>query len=647
MCGICGIFDFTGKPVAEAGLRKMMSALRHRGPDGHGAYIQGDIALGHLRLSIIDISESGRQPMISADGSKRIIFNGEIYNYRQLRKELERDGASFRSTSDTEVLLCLYEMKGVDCLEHLEGMFAFAIWDQTKRTLFIARDRLGIKPLYYYKDARRLVFASEIKSILQDDAVPRVIDERALISYFTFGHGFAPQTVYRGIEKLLPGHYMQCTSRGIQIHKYWDVDKVEQRTHISESECSEEIRTKLEHAVTSNMVSDVPVGAFLSGGIDSSAIVAYMTRASSRPLKTFSIGFDVGGEFNELAEAELIAKKFSTEHYHRIVAGQDVENLIQKLVYHYDEPFADAANLPTYIVSALAREHVTVVLSGEGADEIFGGYRRYRAHAASNRLHRIPAMIRFQMARKLVPRHSTTRRVHKIIETLQVAEEAKRYGSWLNFFSDDDRISLVKPEVLEAAGQFDGYDIFREYIHRQPKWDIINRIMYTDLKAWLPDTYLEKIDKAAMAVSLEGRVPFLDHKLVEYAYSLPGRLKVRGRVTKYALKKALEPVLPHSTLYRPKHGFSVPLDAWFRGELKHFASDVLFDSAPKYVDYLNPGFVRELYDAHIRHERDFGAQLWGILNFELWHHTFLEPATVLPAHPQSAGATSAYNRARE
>jgi asparagine synthase (glutamine-hydrolysing) len=609
--------------VSESRLQNMMAAIRHRGPDGSGMYLRGPVGLGHLRLSIIDTSELGHQPMATADGKLWITFNGEIYNFRELRTKLEQQGEVFRSNSDTEVLVRLYERNGAECLHNLSGMFAFAIWDENKQELFMARDRLGIKPLYYFQDSNQLVFASEIKAILQDESIPREINERALITYFTFVHGFAPDTIYRGIRKLLPGHYMRCSVKGTTIVKYWDLDGIEQQSTVDSPAHLEEVRYLLQRAVTSHMVSDVPIGAFLSGGIDSSAVVAYMATASARPIKTFSIGFDVGGQFNELKEARLIADKFQTEHHEKIVSSINVEELIHKLVYHYDEPFADAANLPTYILSEFAREKVTVVLSGEGGDEVFGGYRRYRAHITSELLRTIPEFLRFNLMKRLIPNHSNTRRLLKIVDTLQVVEEAKRYGSWVNIFNDDTRMQLFSPAIRDLLDEFDGYDVFRDYMHRQPQWDLPNRIMYTDLKGWMPDTYLEKIDKAAMAVSLEGRVPFLDHRLVEYAYSLPGKLKVRRSTTKYVLKKALEPVLPHSTLYRPKHGFTVPLDAWFRGRLSRFVADVLFDHTPRYCDYLDRGFVHKLYNEHTHGQRNWGTQLWAILNFELWHRTFL------------------------
>ena len=331
MCGICGVFQFSGMTVAESRLQNMMAAIRHRGPDGSGMFLRGPIGLGHLRLSIIDTSELGEQPMATSDGKLWITFNGEIYNFRELRTKLEQQGEAFRSNSDTEVLIRLYERNGVDCLRDLSGMFAFAIWDENKQELFIARDRFGIKPLYYFQDTKRLVFASEIKAILEDESIPREINERALITYFTFVHGFAPDTIYRGIHKLLPGHYMRCTAKGTTIVKYWDLDGIEQRGTVDSPGHLEEVRDLLQRAVTSHMVSDVPIGAFLSGGIDSSAIVAYMATASARPIKTFSIGFDVGGQFNELKEARLIADKFQTEHHEKIVSSIMLKSLFISL----------------------------------------------------------------------------------------------------------------------------------------------------------------------------------------------------------------------------------------------------------------------------------------------------------------------------
>jgi asparagine synthase (glutamine-hydrolysing) len=630
MCGICGQVNRSGAPAELGVVQAMMSAIRHRGPDSAGHLVRGAVALGHLRLSIIDLSPAGHQPMSNADGRFWIVFNGEIYNYRELKHELEQAGEAFRSASDTEVLLRLYQRDGERCVQKLHGMFAFAIWDDAEQRLFLARDRVGIKPLYYYADERVLTFGSEIKAILQSPAVPRSVHSDAVITYFTFGHSFGPQTIYDGIKKLLPAHYLTYDQSGLRVEKYWELPDSVPQLGLREEDCAEQVRHLLRQAVTSHMVSDVPLGAFLSGGIDSSAIVAFMAEASTQPVKTFSIGFDIGGYFNELDDARLIAQRFGTEHHERIVSELDVEQLIQKMVYHYDEPFADAANLPTYIVSELAREHVKVVLSGEGGDEGFGGYRRYITHALSPRFQAIPAILRERVVRPIAALLPTirgngslefSRRVRKVVETMSIAADDMRYGTWLAFFSEDQKSHLLAQSLGPELARFDGYDTYRDYYNRFPRWEPINRALYTDLKGWLPDTYLEKIDKATMAVSLEGRVPFLDHRLLEYVFTLPARMKVRGCTTKYILKKSLEGILPRSTLYKPKHGFAVPLDEWFRGRLKEFARDALL--GPGASGYLDRMAVESILDQHAAHQANHGIHIWTMLNFELWHQIFM------------------------
>jgi asparagine synthase (glutamine-hydrolysing) len=628
MCGICGQFNLTGHPVEPATLRAMMAAIRHRGPDDEGHVVRGPAGLSHLRLSIIDLSEAGHQPMTSRDGQKWIVFNGEIYNYIELKRELEQLGETFRSSSDTEVLLRLYERFGPACLEKLQGMFAFAVWDEPRQTLFLARDRVGIKPLYYYLDDRRIVFASEIKAILQCADVSRQVNVESLITYFTFGHSVAPDTMYSRIHKLLPGHYMVCTAGGTHLTQYWDLSQ-NPSSQLGQSEATVEVRRILERAVTSHMVSDVPVGAFLSGGIDSSAVVAFMSQSSRQPIKTFAIGFDIGGYYNELDDARLIARHFRTDHYEKIVTQLDVRALIEKLVYHYDEPFADAANLPTFILSDFARQQVKVVLSGEGGDEVFGGYRRYCAQTASCYFHFLPVFMRGQFLNKIVPETPRFRRVRKVLETLSIQEEAVRYGTWLALFTEEAKAEMFDQTLRGTLQKFDSYWSYREYYNRLPSEDRINRILYTDLKGWLADTYLEKLDKAAMAVGLEGRVPFLDHRLIEYVFGLPGTWKVRRLTTKWLLKKALGGVLPDRTLYKPKHGFAVPVDEWFRGQLKNFLRDVLFDSDPRRSAYFRPAQVDKIFQQHIRGERNFGMQLWALLNFELWHRLFMRAGNQL------------------
>lgn len=653
MCGICGQFNFLGQPVRLETIHAMMAAIRHRGPDSHGHFVRGAVGLGHLRLSILDLSEAGHQPMPSRDGTKWIVFNGEIYNYAELKRELAQQGEAFRSTSDTEVLLRLYERMGPACLQKLEGMFAFAVWDELRRELFLARDRVGIKPLYYYRDDRRLVFASEIKAILQCPGIPREVNPENLITYFTFGHSMAPDTMYSGIRKLLPGHYMLCTAEGVRVASYWDI-RESSPLQVEEAEAVAEVRRLLNAAVSSHMVSDVPVGAFLSGGIDSSAVVAFMSRASRQPVKTFAIGFDVGGYYNELDDARRVARKFGTEHHEKIVKEMDVEALIQRLVYHYDEPFADAANLPTFIVSDFARQHVKVVLSGEGGDEVFGGYRRYYAHLAARYFRFLPRFARGMAWGRVAPQTPRFRRLHKVLETVPISDEAVRYGTWLALFGEDAKADLLSDASRSMRERFDGYGSYRDYYNRFPSFDPVNRMLYTDLKGWLPDTYLEKIDKAAMAVGLEGRVPFLDHRLIEYLFRLPGKWKVKRRNTKYLLKKALEGLLPDRTLYKPKHGFAVPVDEWFRSRLKGFLAGVLFDGDARRPRYFNPASVEKMYRQHMSRRRNFGIQLWTLLNFELWYRQFMlsertesSPDAAVHAFPAHARIDSCCGREKQ
>lgn len=621
MCGICGQFNISGQPVERPVIERMTASISHRGPDSDGVFVRGPVGLGHRRLSIIDLSHAGNQPMPSLDGSKWIVFNGEIYNYAELKLAMERNGEAFVSSSDTEVLLRLYERFGIGCLEKVNGMFAFAVWDADAKTLVLARDRIGIKPLYYYLDAHVLVFGSEIKALLQCPLVPREVSPEGFATYFTFGHSFAPDTIYRGIKKLLPGHILVCSAAGVRTTKYWDLKDSPNQRQIPAHEAAEEVRRLLAQAVHSHMVSDVPIGAYLSGGIDSSAIVALMSQVSRHPVKTFAVGFDVGGYYNELGDARLVAKRFGTEHHEKIVTDLDVESLIDRLVYHYDEPFADAANLPTFIVSEFARQHVKVVLTGEGGDELFGGYRRYYAHLTAPYFRRLPAVLRDGVLKKLVPSRRM-RRLHKFMETASVPDETQRYATWLSLFSGDAKAELFAG-IKDLPDHFDGYESYRSYYNKFPHWETVNRMLYTDLKGWLPDTYLEKTDKASMAVSLEGRVPFLDHRLVEYAFSLPGSLKVRRKTTKYILKKALKGVLPSSVLYKPKHGFAVPVDDWFRGRLKTFFGDICLGPSGAGGYLLDKRLVERMFWQHINGQRDFGIHLWTVLNYELWHNRFL------------------------
>ncbi len=610
-----------------------MHSMHHRGPDSQGAMVAGLIGLGHQRLSIIDLSDTGRQPMTNSTGTKWIVFNGEIYNYLELKQELESQGERFRSSSDTEVLLRLFDRLGAECLTKLRGMFAFAIWNSEDQTLFVARDRIGIKPLYYYASEIVFVFGSEIKALLQVPAVPRSLSPEGLVNYFTFGHSVAPTTIYRGVYKLLPGHYLICTRRGLRVQSYWDIPSAMLSRPTARNDAAQELRTRLQDAVATHMVSDVPVGAFLSGGIDSSAIVAFMTRVTNQRVKTFAVGFDVGGQHSELNDAKLVATHFNTEHYETIVSDFDVEALLERLVYHYDEPFADAAGLPTLIISEFARRHVKVILSGDGGDELFGGYRRYAGHQLRRYFQLIPVMLRDSVFRRLIKPTPRLRRLSMAIEAMSIKDAALSYGSWLTMLTEQVKAELLSDLLRQHLEPFRAYTTYRNYYDRFSQGDALARALYTDLKGWLPDTYLEKIDKATMAVSLEGRVPFLDHHLVEYAFGLYSKWKVHGWQTKCILKTALRGVLPEATISKPKHGFTVPLNEWFRGKLKRYLCDVVLDHSSRHCDYLNVPVIENLIQQHTKGKRDLGIQLWVLLNFALWYRQFLASRSTSPPLP--------------
>lgn len=624
MCGICGIFS-PHHPIDSAVLQKMCDAIQHRGPDDHGIYIHPGIGLGNRRLSIIDLS-TGHQPIGNVDGSVWITFNGEIYNYRELMPQLQNRGCRFRTSSDTEVILHSYEEYGVDCLQQFNGMFAFAIWDDRRKLLFIARDRVGEKPLYYLNDGQRLVFASEIKSILVDRGIPRRVDYKGLNNYFTFGHAVAPDTIYEGIKKLLPGHYLLASEAGVEIHQYWDAPREQSDGKTGTiDEYAEQLYSLLKDAVRYRMIADVPLGAFLSGGIDSSTIVGLMSELAEQPVKTFSIGFDTGTkEFNELDDARIVARHFQTDHHELLVQPKDLHGLLEKLVYHYDEPFGDAACFPTYLVSHLARQHVTVALTGEGGDEVFGGYRKYSVERFSTLYQSLPTLVRDHMVSPAVRRVPRTRRLKQAIRAFSAPDAARRFATWTIVFTDEMKHELFSRQVGQISGDLDSFERYRQYYPTSANSDLISRMMYTDLKTWLPDTYLEKVDKASMAVSLEARVPMLDHRLIEFMARLPGSFKVHGLTTKYLLRRAVRRLLPSSVLSKPKHGFAVPTDSWFRGELKDYVFDILMDERTRQRGYFNVPYVEHLYNMHREGKEVYDSQLWLLLNFELWARTFLD-----------------------
>lgn len=625
MCGIVGIFYFDREARGDhALLERMVQTLAHRGPDDRGTFIDQQINLGMTRLSIIDVA-GGHQPMFNEDKSKVIVFNGEIYNFQELRNILLNRGHIFRSRSDTEVILHAFEEWGEDCVLRFNGIFAFAIWDAAAKRLFLVRDHLGVKPLYYWFNKDCFIFASEIKAILQHPAVARVINPQGLRNYFAFGHSIGPDTIYQGIKKLLPGHRLSGqVNKEIAIEKYWDISW---REPLSESETAlaERILCLLEESVTLQLMSDVPLGAFLSGGIDSSSIVALMAKGIAEPVKTFSVGFQQADTtYNELDDALTTAQFLKTDHHVIEARPADFIEVLQSLVYHYDEPFADAACFPTYLVAKLAREHVKVVLTGDGADELFGGYRRYDMDSRLTWSQLLPASILnfiFKLGQPVVRNHP---RWQRGLLAFREKEAAARAASWYVWFSKEMCAELFKGSSWEKVAGLDYLREYRNYYAAAQSNDRLNRMMYADLKTQMVDSYLEKIDKATMAVGLEARVPFLDYRLVELAFRIPSPLKIKDGQLKTILRQTLQGILPVTTLEKPKHGFAVPFDQWMRQGLKTFVAEILFDQRTQARGFFNPRVIERYYADHINGRAGVSTQLWFMMVFEVWCRTFLD-----------------------
>jgi asparagine synthase (glutamine-hydrolysing) len=626
MCGICGIWHYgTQEPVSAATLRRSAELIAHRGPDDDGFHLDGRIGLGHRRLSIIDVS-GGQQPIYNEDGTIAIVFNGEIYNYRALAALVEARGHRLRTRSDTETIVHLYEEFGEKCVAMLEGMFAFAIWDTTQQTLLLARDRLGKKPLYYSAHQGRFVFGSELKSVIACPHVPREIDAEALADYFSYQYIPSPKTIFRHVRKLRPGHYLVVTAAGVREQEYWDIDfsVTEER---SEDEWGELLREACRRAVEARLMSEVPLGAFLSGGIDSSVVVALMSRIMQTPVVTASIGF-TEEKYSEAAAARWFAELLHAAHHERIVKA-DAAAVIEKLVWHYDEPFADSSAVPTYYVSKVAREFVTVALSGDGGDESFAGYRRYRFDVAENRVRAmLPAALRrpvFGGLAAVCPKADWLPQPLRAKTTLHnlSLDPARAYYNSVYGAMVNERAALMGREVKAQLNGYNPFDVFGEHYQRAARMtdDLLSRVQYVDIKTYLTDDVLAKVDRASMAVSLEVRCPLLDHRLMELAARIPSALKLRGQEGKYILKRAMRGLLPAEILTRRKQGFSIPLAEWLRGELRPLAESALFDSAAE-DELLDRLRVRELWQQHQTGLRDYSRPLWTILIFRLWQRKF-------------------------
>ena len=629
MCGICGKLNFDlDKPVEESLIRQMCAVIAHRGPDDEGVYIDKNVGLGNRRLAIIDLSPAGHQPMSNEDKSIWITFNGAIYNFPELRERLKKQGHLFSSNSDTETIVHLYEEHGTDCVKHLRGMFAFAIWDSSNQRLFLARDRVGQKPLVYTVVNNSLVFGSEIKCILQDPSVSREVDLEAIHHYLTYQYVPNPRTAFSDIKKLPPGHILVCEKGRIKVERYWDLSYVP-KVRMSEGEYCERILELLREATKMRLISDVPLGAFLSGGVDSSSVVAMMSPLSGEPVKTYSVGFEEQS-FNELEYARIVAERFGTDHHEFIVKPNAIE-VLPKLIWHYNEPYADSSAIPTYYVAKVTRQHVTVALNGDGGDESFGGYDRYIANKLADYYQRIPVFIREGVIARLVKKlpESTERkdlikRMKRFTAAIPYSPE-RRYTHWMcRGFDNTEKHWLYSTEFRERMARSDSIDLLVNIYSKAKAIDFADKTFYADVMTYLPNDLLVKVDIASMAHSLEARSPYLDHRLMEFAASIPPNLKLKGMTTKHILKKALANILPPEILHREKMGFGVPIGCWFRHELKDLAYDVLLDPRSVQRGYFDMGFVKEMLDEHVFGKVDHGYRIWTLLNLELWHRMFID-----------------------
>jgi len=621
MCGITGIIDTQGKREIDRDLlHRMNESQHHRGPDEGGIHIEPGVGLAHRRLSIIDLS-SGQQPLFNEDGSVVIVYNGEIYNFQQLSEELKAAGHQFKTHCDTEVIVHAWEEWGVACVERFRGMFAFAIWDRTKETLFMARDRLGIKPLFYAPLSNgQLLFGSELKTIFEHPALKWETDPKAVEEYFGYGYVPEPGTILKNVYKLSPGHHLTIR-RGEKIPEpveYWDVP-FQPGPMMDEVEAQEEMIRRLREAVEMRLVSEVPLGAFLSGGVDSSAVVAMMAGLSSDPVNTCSISFG-DPKFNEAKYAQEVAERYATNHQVGEVDPNDF-GLLEKLAGLYDEPYADSSAMPTYRVCELARKHVTVALSGDGGDENLAGYRRYRWHTYEEKMRSLmPLALRrslFGFLGSAYPKLDWAPKVFRGKTTFQslARDSVEGYFHSISIFSNEMRNQLFSDGFKSELQGYSGIEVLRRHAQNAPTDHPLSLVQYLDMKTYLVGDILTKVDRASMAHSLEVRVPLLDHKLVEWMSSLSPDLKLKGREGKYIFKKGLEPLLPNSILYRPKMGFAVPLAGWFRGPLKQQIRDTLLGPAIMDTGIFNQKYLEHLVDQHQSGLRDYSGPIWSLLMF--------------------------------
>ena len=612
MCGIAGkIFFDKNRAVSLADLKRMSDVIEHRGPDDEGHYNKDNIGLVFRRLSIIDL-HTGHQPLSNAHGNLWITFNGEVYNFKEERKALEKKGYTFKTNTDTEVIVNLYQEYGENCVDHLRGMFAFVIWDESKKELFGARDRFGIKPFHYYIDNDKFVWGSELKSIVASDDIKRDISLESLDYYFAYGYTPRNQSIYSQIQKLKPGHSFVLKpydQEKLKIKQYWQVYYKPDYSK-SEDYWKEALYESLNEAVKLRMISDVPLGAFLSGGVDSSTVVALMALNSQKPIKTFSIGFKEE-KYNELKYARILSNKYKTDHHEFIVEPQSIE-LLPNLVKAYDEPFADSSAIPTYYVSKYTREHVTVALSGDGGDELFAGYGSYDKMMMLHRKKHYPKSL-FSLANKLIPDH-----VHGKGMTYYLSKNKDNIGAYFNLWKDYERRKVFLPEIKSKLNNNYSENLKIDFI-KNSNGDFLTKMQQLDMQTYMVDDILTKVDRASMMNSLEARVPLIDHKFAELSFTIPSELKMKGDVKKYILKEAFSKVLPPEIISHKKQGFAVPLSIWFKGDLKEYANDSLRSSNTLY-NYLEKRHVEKILNNHQKGMRDYSEKIWTLLFLNEWLH---------------------------
>lgn len=629
MCGICGVIHLDGKPVTQPLLQAMNDTIVHRGPDGDGHYVDGNVGLAMRRLSIIDLAGSD-QPLYNEDESVALVFNGEIYNFQDLRDDLAKRGHRFRTDGDGETVAHLYEEYGADCFQHLRGQFAIALWDKREQRLLLARDRMGQKPLYYYKDGNMLVFASEIKAILQHPDVPResiFTNPPDLPVYLSYGYVPAPYTAFQNVHMLLPANLLKFDGNGCETFTYWDLP------HLAEAEKNAnpepyilQLQQHLEEAVKLRLISDVPLGAFLSGGLDSSLIVALMRRHSNAAIKTFSIGFEGDDSFDETPYAQQVAGYLGTDHT-AFRVKPDAMGLLSDLVWHHDQPFADSSAIPTYLVSKLTREHVTVALTGDGGDELFAGYERFYAAQLVQNLSIVSPII-WNMVSKVLGKfpegtgyYNIIKRTKRFIDAASRSLVADPYFDWVRVFSDD--LSAETSQYQYADSERKAGELLTYYVLGEKSGSVAQSAVDANMRSYLPDDLLIKADRCSMQASLEARAPFLDHKLVEYAATIPFNLKLKGSTTKHILKESARGLLPDEIIDRKKHGFGVPLGAWLRKDISP-VRDILLSQTARERGLLNMTVVERLITEHESGKRDHNRQLWTLLTLEEWHRQFID-----------------------